>query len=538
MALLKKTLIYAAGNFGARAMSMLLVPLLTLYLTKEEIGKAVRGENSLANALKSDSRFKQKKDGNYVYPLYYGKMLMTNGPGYLGVAVVFLFVFSLSLLSWKNRLAFGITTIFLLLLSLGKNFDMLNHFLFDYLPFFNKFRAPSSIISVLPAFVTIGAGIGLNKILKSEDKVQFIKPLFLSVGVTVGVLILSYFYIMNFYDLINEGQQIIVDTRKSLLGADVKRSIFIVVLAFAMFFMFLKNKINTKILFIGLGLITLADLVLVGKRYLDADNFVSTSKYIREFVPRSVDKQIFSLEKKGRPYYRVLDQSINTFNDAKTSYHHNTIGGYHPAKLQRYQDLIEFHISKGNMEVLNMLNTKYFISQKQELQVNKQANGVAWFVKELVEVNTPNQEIEGLSNFPTKEKAIILSSEFEKKDYDSVGDGNGVIELVNYLPNKLKYSVNSTSDQFAVFSEIWYGKNKSWKAYIDGKEANIVRVNYVLRGLEIPANAKQIEFVLDPPLKYAYISGIFSSILLVLLLLAFVLPKKYTSKLNLESQDI
>lgn len=530
---------YAMGwSFSKEDIMGVVIPRAVGGGSKEEIGKAIRGENSLANALKSDSRFKPKKDGNYVYNTYFGKMLMTNGPGYLGAAVIFLFIFSISLMSWKNRLAFGITTFFLLLLSMGKNFEILNHFLFDNLPFFNKFRAPSSIISVLPSFVIVGIGIGLNKLFKSENKSQFLKPLLISGAVTTATLIGFYIYLMNFYDLINEGQQILVDTRKSMLSADTKRSVIIVILAFGIFYFFIKSKIKANLLFIGLGLITLTDLVFVGKRYLDADNFVNTSKYKREFTPRPVDKQIFEIESKGRPYYRVFDQSINTFNDAKTSFHHNTIGGYHPAKLQRYQDLIEYHISKGNMEVLNMLNTKYFINQKQQLQVNNQANGVAWFVKELIEVKTPNQEIKELEGLPTKDKAVILANEFNNEDFDNVGDGVGNVKLDSYLPNKLIYSINNSTDQFAVFSEMWYGKNKSWRVYIDGKEANIVRVNYVLRGLEVPANSKQIEFVLDPPLKYAYVSGLFSTILLILLLLTFVLPKKYTDKLNFESQDI
>jgi hypothetical protein len=244
------------------------------------------------------------------------------------------------------------------------------------------------------------------------------------------------------------------------------------------------------------------------------------------------------MEPNGRAYYRVFDQSISTFNSAQTSYHHNTIGGYHAAKLQRYQDLIDFHIAKGNMGVLNMLNSKYFISQQQQLQINNQANGVAWFVKEIKEVTSPMEEIKGLDSLKTEEKAVILATEFNKEDYNQVGDGTGTISLESYLPNKMTYSASNTTDQFAVFSEIWYGRNDSWKAYIDGKEAKIVRVNYLLRGLEIPANSTNIEFVLDPPVKYAAVSGITSILLLLLLVAYFIIPAKYREKLNLVSEKI
>tara|TARA_B110000261_G_C13083089_1_gene356705 strand:- start:2071 stop:2802 length:732 start_codon:yes stop_codon:yes gene_type:complete len=242
------------------------------------------------------------------------------------------------------------------------------------------------------------------------------------------------------------------------------------------------------------------------------------------------------MEPKGRAYYRVFDQSIQTFNSALTSYHHNTIGGYSAAKLQRYQDLIDFQISKGNMGVINMLNTKYFISDKQQLQLNNQANGVAWFIKEIKEVTTSMEEIKGLDSLKTKEKAVILSSEFNKEDFDQLGDGTGNIILENYLPNRMTYSATNTTDQFAVFSEVWYGRNESWKAYIDGKEAKIVRVNYLLRGLEIPANSTNIEFVLDPPAKYASVSVIASSFLLILLVAIFLLPKTIREKLNISEE--
>ncbi|MEN8810700.1 MAG: hypothetical protein ABF264_03580 [Flavobacteriales bacterium] len=531
---------YAMGwSFAKEDVFSILIPRAVGGSSKEEIGKAEPGKQTLANALKGDGRFKPKKDGNYIFGIYFGGMGSTGGSAYLGAAVLFLFLFSMFLLNWKNRLAFGFVAITLIALSLGKNFEALNLFLFENLPFFNKFRAPSSIINILPAFLVIAIGIGLNKFLKEENKAKYLKPVLISAGITAGISILYYMYAMNGYDKINEGQPMIVEARKSLLGEDVMRSVFIVALACLAFYLYIKNKIKANFLMIGIAALVLVDLILVGKRYLDADSFVNASTYQSEFNPRPVDQQIFSLEPKGRAYYRVFDQSIPTFNNAKTSYHHNTIGGYHAAKLQRYQDLIDFQIAKGNMQVLNMLNTKYFINQQQQLQpINNQANGVAWFIKELTEVNTPMEEIRGLDTLNTRERAVILSTEFNKENYDQVGDGTGSISLDSYLPNNLVYSATNTSDQFAVFSEIWYGRNDSWRAYIDGVETKIVRVNYALRGLEVPANAKRIEFVLDPPAKYAAVSGFTSGFLLFMLVLLLVLPKKYKEKLNFVPKQI
>ena len=528
---------YAMGwSFAKEDLFSVLIPRAVGGSSNEEIGKAKPGKNTLANALQPDPRFQAQKDGNYIFALYFGGMGSTGGSAYLGAAIIFLFIFSLFLLSWKNKVAFVITVLFLIGLSLGKNLEILNLFLFENLPFYNKFRAPSSIINLLPAFLVIAIGIGLDKFLKAEDKSKFLKPLLISGGITAGIAFVYYLYAMSGYEKINEGQALIIETRKSLLGADVLRSILIIGLTCLTFYLFIKNKIKSTSLLIGIGALILIDLVLVGKRYLDEDSFVNPIEYQSKLKVRPVDQQIFNMEPKGRAYYRVFDQSIQTFNSALTSYHHNTIGGYSAAKLQRYQDLIDFQISKGNMGVINMLNTKYFISDKQQLQLNNQANGVAWFIKEIKEVTTSMEEIKGLDSLKTKEKAVILSSEFNKEDFDQLGDGTGNIILENYLPNRMTYSATNTTDQFAVFSEVWYGRNESWKAYIDGKEAKIVRVNYLLRGLEIPANSTNIEFVLDPPAKYASVSVIATSFLLILLVAIFLLPKTIREKLNISEE--
>ncbi|MEN8957086.1 MAG: hypothetical protein ABF258_03605, partial [Flavobacteriales bacterium] len=313
---------YAMGwSFAKEDLFSVLIPRAVGGSSKEEIGKAEPGKQTLANALQGDPRFQPKKDGNYIFGLYFGGMGSTGGSAYLGAALIFLFIFSLFLLSWKNKIAFGVTVITLIALSLGKNLEIVNLFLFENLPFFNKFRAPSSIVNILPAFLVIAIGIGLDKFLKSEDKSKFTKPLLISGAITAGLAFAYYLYAMNGYDKINEGQPMIVEARKSLLGADVLRTILIIGLTCLAFFLFIKNKIKATFLLAGTAALILVDLVLVGKRYLDADSFVNPIEYQGEFRVRPVDQQIFNMEPKGRSQYRVFDRSINTFNDAKTSYH-------------------------------------------------------------------------------------------------------------------------------------------------------------------------------------------------------------------------
>ena len=244
----------------------------------------------------------------------------------------------------------------------------------------------------------------------------------------------------------------------------------------------------------------------VGKRYLGTDKFVKANRANSDYQQRPVDQQIFAAEKIdpnnpaanpiGRGGYRVFDMSINTFNSSQTSYFHNTIGGYHAAKLQRFEDLRNHHINKGNPSVMNMLNTKYIISREGKLQGNPGANSPAWFVETIKKVNTPNEEIAALSGLKTAEEAVIIDSEFNNYIGGFDPQKNGTISLTKYQPHDLTYTANSTSDQFAVFSEIWYGPDKGWQAYIDGNPVEHVRVNYALRGLKVPAGNHKIEFKL------------------------------------------
>jgi uncharacterized membrane protein YfhO len=285
--------------------------------------------------------------------------------------------------------------------------------------------------------------------------------------------------------------------------------------------LYLNEKISTQIILLtGLGLVVTLDHWTVDRRYLDKDSFESKDDYLKNLAARPVDQQIKQMEPKGRGYYRVLDLSINTFNSASTSYHHNTIGGYHPAKLQRYQDIIDRYISQGNAEILNMLNTKYIITEEGKLQLNSEAYGNGWFVNDVIFVNSPDEEITRLGAIKTRNQAVVLQNEFaEQLEGFKPGNGIGTIELVEYEPSNLVYSVSSDEDQLAVFSEVWYGPDKGWKVTIDGQPTEMIRANYLLRALRVPSGQHEVIFTFEPNRSGAVLTNI-SSILLLLGLVA------------------
>jgi hypothetical protein len=315
-------------------------------------------------------------------------------------------------------------------------------------------------------------------------------------------------------------QQIFISQRKDMLQADALRSFAFIALSFAALFIYLKDYIKRKeIFFLVLGLILMLDLLPIDRRYLDASDFVSANNYEQNFTPRPVDQQIFQQEPRGRGYYRVLDLSVNTFNSAQPSNFHNTIGGYFPAKLQRYQDIIDFHIAKNNQRVLDMLNTRYIINQQQQLQVNQNALGNAWFVNDLLRVETPYEEINALNTVDPGNTAVFLAEDFPAlADQVRPGNGNGTITLAAYEPGNLVYESNTDQAQLAVFSEVWYGKG--WTMKIDGEKTDFFRLNYILRGAMIPAGSHQITFEFNPPLPSSM--KVFTIVSSWLLFLAFL----------------
>ena len=436
----------------------------------------------------------------------------------------------------------------------------INRILFDHFPMFDKFRSPNSAVSVLPAFVIIIGAMGIEKLTQQDPeknkKLLKISGIFFSVLVLImamGSLSFSFLSLAEAkYDY--QIQQILIEGRKMLFTADVYRSMFVVVASFGLIYLKHRNYFKQEVVFYGLlGLLFCADLVPVTQRFFSEENFVSSSTYEEQFTPSAASLQITQSESEGRGFYRVLDLTTNVFNDAKPAYHHNQIGGYDPTKLQRYQDLIDYYISPSlktmtsslsdpstntkegidqlmkQFGVLNMLNCKYIITNpNSQPLINEQAMKNAWFVDTIDYVQSNQEEIDRLGNVDLRNTAVINSADFG--DNKLAGDGIGSIELKEYAPNKLVYKSESSGDQIAVFSEIWYGGNPDWTATIDGKKADIFRSNYVLRALEIPAGEHEIVMEFFPFPKGAGISIATSTV--ILLLAGFTVYKENKGRLS------
>lgn len=485
------------------------------------------GSNTRSYDLFRRNGMKPEEGGTYRAPMYWGPLPSTSGPPYLGAIIVFLFVMSMFLLKGPLKWGLGLAALFTSLLSLGQNFELLSRLVFEYFPFYNKFRSPNSIFVATALFFVIPAILGLAKFKK--DPKASLQALYWSAGITGGLCLFFALLGPGFFDFTSPGdaryqesiQSVFIEDRKDLMRRDSLRSLLLILLSGGLLWAHLKNHLQQATVYGVIGLLVLFDLWTVGRRYLNNNNFVTERQYEQNFAPRPVDEQIKQQEPKGRGYYRVFDLSVNTFNSSSTSYHHNTIGGYNAAKLQRYQDMIDYHISQGNQKVLNMLNTKYIITREGQVSINPGALGNAWFVDSLIIVTTPRQEIEALNDFNPATDAVVLAEEFG--DYlsgFSPASPGGTIELTKYEPTRLVYQANVPSEDLAVFSEAWYGPDKGWSATIDGEPAKHIRTNYSLRALKVPAGQHEIVFTFTPQTKGGPIS-LLSSLLILLGLVGY-----------------
>ncbi len=469
-------------------------------------------------------------------PMYWGGLPFTSGPYYMGAIVLLLLIYCFFEIRSIEKWVFGMAILFIVFLSMGSNLSIVNRTLFDYFPLFNKFRAPNSVVNLIPPLAIFPLAFGLNRLFDQTNK-GALKKLYWSAGILGGFYISMYVFSNSTFSFSNAADanyaadilSIFQETRKQILQNDLLRCLAFTLVGAGVMWLFIKQKLKSPVLFFALvSLAAIIDIWGVNRRYLDQENFETKRAFQANFSPRPVDDQIEQLET-SRGDYRVFDLSINTFNSASTSYHHNTIGGYHPAKLQRYDDLIKRHISRGNQSVLNMLNTKYIISREGTLQQNAEALGNAWFVKSIRPVETPNEEIDALGNFDPANEAIFLSNEFpEQAEQLEVGNGEGSIRLTSYAPGNMVYESNTEVNQLAVFSEIWWGPNKGWKIDIDGEPTDMIRVNYALRAMQVPAGNHTITFKLEPRAKGGIIS-ILSS-LLILIYFGYLI---YVSRSNL-----
>lgn len=446
-------------------------------------------------------------------PLYWGKLPFTSGPIYFGAVVFLLAVLGAIWVKGPVKwwLAGGAALTFLL--SLGSNFEAFNRLFFDYFPLYNKFRTPNSVLSVTAFLLPLLGALGVAQLVKAsdEDKAAMQRGLYIGGGVLAAISM--FFWIMgpSFFDFNTSGDaryaeagydiNAIIDDRKALMQSDALRTLALLLLSGGLIWAYITRRLSAPVMMAGLALLTTFDLWTVGRRYINNADFVNASRYKENFTPRPVDEEIL---RDKDPNYRVMDLTDNTFNSTKVSYFHKSIGGYHAAKLQRYQDLIDRHMTKGNQKVLDMLNTRYFIvggeGGEPQVQRNPQALGNGWFVDSLWRVTTPNEEIDALKDFNPAKHAVVLEAEFGDylKGFTPDTSGASALRLTNYLPYHLTYESDAAGEQLAVFSEIWYGPNKGWQAYVDGQPVDHIRANYALRAMRVPAGKHTIEFKFDP----------------------------------------
>lgn len=441
-------------------------------------------------------------------PTYWGEKAFTSGAVYVGAIICFLFVLGLLIVPGPYKWALLIATLFSITLAWGRNLLGWTELFFNYFPMYNKFRAVESILVVAEITMPLLGFLAVMKLREEEDTTWHKKAILIAGGVT-GVICLFVALFGGGFDVSSSydaqwkdqvGPQIynaILDQRHAMMQSDAWRSLIFVLLGAALCWWYAgaKNKAQESktLIFAGiLAALILADMVPVDRRFFNEHSFVSQKDDKRFFAEQPWETQI--LQDKSLDY-RVFNLSANTFNDARTSYRLKSIGGYHAAKLRRYQDLIDAHISRNNWNVLNMLNTKYIITRDGQVHLNPDAMGNAWFVDNVTFVETPDAESEKLWNLDIRHEAVADKRFAEVLTARS--DGAGSIVMTEYQPNKLTYRSASDADKVAVFSEIYYPHG--WHLYVDDQEVELGRVNYTLRAATIPAGTHllRMEFVPD-----------------------------------------
>lgn len=469
---------------------------------------------------------------------YWGDQPNTSGPVYVGAIVCLLFIFAMVYLkSWHKWWMFA-AVIFAIILAWGRHFPAINYFLFDYMPMYSKFRAPAMSL-VIPQFLMplLGA-YAVDKLLNAQaSREELFKKLKTTALIAGGLFVLlALFYFSadfkspndarvrdNFHQSIlmqqSQGQQptpemeqratslsqslisALQDDRKSLFVRDTFRSLVLVILGLVLLGAFIKGKIKPLPVMLGLLLLSSFDLLALGRRYLTNEDFVDEEEFEAAFLPTAADSQILADPNKPFRVFDQTDEANGPWNSSRGAYFHNLVGGYHPAKLGLYQDLIERQLGNGNMQVFNMLNTKYFImnnpaNRQPVAQINPEAFGPVWLVKNLHFVKNADDEMRSLDSIGLRDTAIIQQKYQSAIKFQPQFDSSATIKVNEYLNDKITYQFSAPTNQFAVFSEIYYPRG--WNVFIDGNKADYVKVNYALRGMAIPAGQHTIEFRFEP----------------------------------------
>ena len=474
----------------------------------------------------------------FTVPLYHGVLPFTEGPSYLGAVVWALFIFGLFAARRPLAIWLGGGTLLILLMSAGKNIEGFNRFLYDNLPLLNKFRTPNSSLSI-SVFMMLMLGIvgihdWLGTLRENEDKarrqllisgaiagtlgafIAFILPAFLDFNGPNDVPTMTRFVsgqvpVEPLIDALN-------DTRQSVYFSDAMRSFLFVGLTFGSLFLLFTKRISVVVASLIVAALVAFDFMGINTRYLSAEDWKTPSRVERTWTPSAADEQIL---KDPDPHYRVFNSTVKAFDDATTSYYHKSVGGYSAVKLRRYQDLIDGYLRSQNIPVFSMLNTKYFIvngaDEKPEVRLNSQAFGPAWLVNDIQTVNSNDAEFAALGTTPNLKTTAIVHDDFSANIAGLNPTGEGSIELTSYSPDVLTYAVNAQGgEQLAIFSEIWYGPDLGWNAYIDGQPAELFRANYILRALRIPAGRHTVELRFEPS---SYSTGVLLSTICSILIL-------------------
>ena len=470
-------------------------------------------------------------------PTYWGEQPGTAGPAYQGAVVCFLAFLGFFFAPKKYRYWILGASVLTIMLTWGSNFLIVSDLFIDFVPLYNKFRAPSSILVVVELLFPLIAIVGLysffnNKNLTTEYKQKVL--MYAGGGVLVFLLLILVFgkSLLGFYTETEKRYlppyilDYLIDERYGMFREDSIKAIFYVGAVLGVLFLTMKQKLTQNIALIIIGAVSFFDLWLVNKRYLNNDNFVDkefvqepfvteVSDYLVEkagdntevqrlLAQAEMNKTLSILTEKDKGHYRIFNSITSPFNETTTSYFKSSVGGYHAVKLRRYDDLINEYFSetdnKKTLNILNMLNTKYILLgslQEPRAEINSNANGNAWFVSDIQYVKTPNEEIKAVGEIDNKKTAVVLVEDqkyFEGKNLQS--DSTAVIELKNYQPNQLEFKTQSKTPQLAVFSEIYYPKG--WKMLLDGKEVPYIKANYLLRAVFVPAGNHEVRMVFEP----------------------------------------
>ena len=516
-------------------------------------------------------------------PQYFGEQPWTAGPVYVGAFVMFLFVLGCFIVKGPLKWALLGATIFSILLSWGKNFMGLTDFFIDYVPMYNKFRAVSSILVIAEFTIPLLAIFALKEILNKPDTLKLkenrggvIATLVLTAGVALilavapGVSSSSFVTAQEIATLEqvlpaeSRAQHLapivanLTEMRKAIVASDAWRSFFIIVIGCLFLFLYQQRKLKASFTLAGIALLCLVDMWSVNKRYLNDEQFVPKSKQTEAFVKTQADEMILQDTTLNYRVLNFIGFPGNTFNENNTAYWHKSVGGYHAAKLRRYQEMIDHHImpemqetyqavatAGGQMDsvdaskfrVLNMLNTKYFIfpagEQGQAVPVmNPYAYGNAWFVDKVQYVNNANEEIDALNDILPTETAVVdvKFKEQLKGVTEGYKDSLSTIQLTSYEPNRLVYKASTPKDGVVVFSEIYY---PGWQVTIDGQPVDIARADYILRAINMPAGEHTIEMWFDPQSIHVTESIAYAALALLLIgvmLLAWTQRSKIAKK--------